>query len=57
MELPFKKLRKLKKVRIPDGISIVWSCLFASAEIESVEIPASVKEIGSDAFYNCRNLR
>ena len=31
--------------------------MFASADIESVEIPTSVTEIGSDVFYNCKKLR
>ena len=55
--LPFREFRKLKEVRIPDGLSTIWSCLFTAADIESVEIPASVKEIEVDAFYNCKKLR
>ena len=28
-----------------------------NSDIESITIPASVREIGTGAFYNCKNLR
>lgn len=50
VELPFKELRKRKKVRIPDGLSKIGSLWFTSAEMEEVVIPASVQRIESNAF-------
>ena len=50
VKLPFKELRKHKKVRIPDRLSKIGSLWFASAEIEEVVIPASVQRIESNAF-------
>ena len=49
-------LRGLKDVVISEGVERIWNHWFWRSEIESVEIPASVKTIGPDAFYDCKNL-
>ena len=50
-------LRAIKDVIIPDGIEKIGDNWFAGCQIESVEIPASVKIIGAKAFYLCKNLK
>ena len=49
-------LRALKCVAIPDGITVIGTCWFMDASIESVTISASVKEICADAFCDCHRL-
>lgn len=49
-------LRGLKAVVIPDGAEFIGSYWFYRCEIESVEIPASVREIGVEAFFGCEEL-
>ena len=53
----FANLRKQKSVAIPDGVQTFGEQWFKNSEVESVAVSASVKEIGSDTFYNCRNLK
>ena len=47
----------MKNVIILEGTEKIGNHWFCDSEIESVEIPASVKEIGPDASYRCRSLR
>lgn len=47
----------LKDVRIPEGIQIVGNRWFSSSGIESVTIPASVREIEDEAFWKCKSLK
>lgn len=49
-------LRDSKKIVIPDGVERIGSYWFWGSEAESVEISASVKEIGMCAFRSCKNL-
>lgn len=48
--------RRLKDVAIPEGIEKIEELWFAGREVESVMIPASVKEVQAGAFSRCRNL-
>ena len=50
-------LRKLKNVVIPDGVERIGNYLFWGSNIESVTIPASVKEIGEGTFCRCKKLK
>ena len=50
-------LRELREVVIPDGVRRIGTCWFYDSLVESVTIPASVREIGSSAFLGCRNLK
>ena len=50
-------LRQTKSVVIPDGVERVGAYWFRRSEVESVEIPASVREIGEEAFYGCSGLK
>ena len=50
-------LRNCKHVTIPDGVEKIGNHWFCSSEIESVKIPASVREIGIDAFFMCKSLK
>ena len=46
-----------KDIAIPDGTRVIEAHQFMGREIRSVKVPASVREIGTEAFYNCRQLR
>ena len=50
-------LRALKSVVLPDGLRKIGDRWFANSDIESVVIPASVREIGAEAFFMCERLR
>ena len=50
-------LRELRDVVIPDGAEKIGNHWFLDTSIESVTIPASVKEIGVDAFRYCEQLK
>ena len=47
----------LREVEIPDGVQAICDNWFASSDIESVRIPASVREICAGAFCGCRKLK
>lgn len=49
-------LRALRVVAIPEGIERIGDGWFAGSDVESAEIPVSVKEIGDSAFCGCRRL-
>ena len=51
------ELWKLRKVVIPDGVERIGNYWFWGSCIESVWIPASVQEIGIEAFYDCKKLK
>lgn len=42
----------LKTINIGPKVTVIADCLFEGVPIESIAIPASVKEIGYKAFYN-----
>lgn len=50
-------LRKQKDVIIPEGTERIGNYWFYGTGIESVTVPASVREIGTDAFRNCKNIK
>lgn len=54
---PLLELRKLKEVTIPEGVDMIGNRWFWGSNIESVTIPASVREIGTDAFCSCLKLK
>ena len=47
----------MKDVVIPEGTEKIGNHWFWRSEINSVIIPASVREIHARAFYDCRNLK
>ena len=49
-------LRSLKQVVIPDGVEKIGSYWFYGTDVEEVTIPASVTEIGTEAFCSCKKL-
>lgn len=51
------ELRRQKDVVIPEGVQEIGERWFWYSEVESMIIPRSVKKIGSEAFYNCDNLK
>ena len=50
-------LRELRDVVIPDGVERIGNHWFWGSGIESLAVPASVREICVDAFSNCRRLK
>lgn len=53
----FYKCKSLKSVRIPDGTTLVDSCLFGECiNLVSVHVPESVETIDSTAFEGCSSL-
>ena len=47
----------IENLAIPDGVSSIQGWAFSQySKLKSVVIPASVTEIGDEAFYNCNNL-
>lgn len=46
----------LTSIIIPNSITTIRSCAFASAGIESIAIPSSVISIGANSFSGCNNL-
>ena len=54
---PPRDVRKWKHVVMPEGIERIGWRWFMDSEIESVAIPASVREISANAFRCCRRLR
>lgn len=53
----FYKCQSLKSVRIPDGTTLVDSCLFGECiNLVSVHVPESVETIDSTAFEGCSSL-
>ena len=42
---------------IPKGVERVGNHWFWDSEVEGVKFPASVREIGADAFCGCKSLR
>lgn len=54
---PLSELREVKSVSVPDGVEKIGSYLFWGSEVERVIIPASITEIGVEAFSHCRRLK
>ena len=50
---PLWDLRALRDVEIPAGVEVIGDRWFVCSQIESVTIPASVREIGAEAFCDC----
>lgn len=49
----FSKDRRIRSVVLPAGLRKIGHHAFASTSISEVNIPASVEDIGFDAFANC----
>ncbi len=47
---------KTGSYRIPDGVTAIPANAFAGSKIDRVVIPASVAQIGTEAFAGCENL-
>ena len=51
------QFKSLRKVTIPNSAEIISGHTFAYADLESVDIPDNVREIGDKAFYYNRYLK
>ena len=47
----------MKEVIVPEGMDRIGGHWFRESGIENITIPASLKEIGSEAFYGCKSLK
>lgn len=48
--------RNCKRTVIPEGIERIGNSWFYGSDVESVEIPMSIKYIDANAFCNCQSL-
>ena len=54
----FQSVHDLKTVELPDGLeSIGWMCFTWVDALESITVPASVRNIDAFAFADCPNLK
>lgn len=56
-EYAFFQTMKLKSVTLPEGLETIEPRAFIASGLESVYIPANVKELGKFAFADCPNLK
>ena len=47
----------IRELRLPDSLEIISFGAFEDSHLETIDIPASVRDIRSSAFANSRNLR
>ena len=50
-------LRKLKEVRLPEGLTAVGEAWFTESKVRKIVVPPSVREICACAFKDSRDLR
>ena len=55
-ENAFMGCKSIKQIKMPNDIKGVGSWAFAESSIEEIYIPKSVKEIGYQAFFYCKQL-
>lgn len=46
----------IKRISLPNSLEIIEDCVFLGMPIESINIPAGVKEIGYKTFHECCDL-
>lgn len=56
-EMGFANLVNLTSVQLPSTLISIDDGAFMNTGLESVDVPASVKDIGDSAFYSCGNLK
>ena len=52
----FGNVKYLENVIISEGVTHIEGWAFVGSNIKSVELPKSIEQIGSKAFYNCNSL-
>ena len=53
---PLSDFQMFRTVELPEGLERVGSWWFQNSRIETVVVPASVREVGSHAFDWCEKL-
>lgn len=48
---------KGEEYRVPNGVRSIGNCAFKSTKITSITMPASLRKIGVNAFYDCKRLK
>ena len=51
-----RDLKRLRQVMIPPGVDRIGNYWFANSGVETVVLPASIREIGEEAFRGCKSL-
>ena len=54
----FPTLPRISRIELPEGVESIGTFAFmhCSSSLETMKVPASVKEIGKDAFWGCKQL-
>ena len=52
----FSDSKILEQIVLPNTVKRIGAYAFYNSSINSINIPASVEEIGERAFFNCRNI-
>lgn len=53
----FGRNKKLKEVIIPEGLERIENMTFCETNLQEITIPASVKFVAAEAFYDCPMLK
>ena len=53
----FANCRHLNYIWLPENCTTIFSSMFAFTDLWSIEMPAGLTRIGSDAFFGCNNLQ
>ena len=49
--------RKITSIKVPEGVAYIGNLTDEWDNVRSVELPSTLKEVGSYAFYMCSNLQ
>ena len=47
----------LKTITLPEALEVIGECCFAFSWLQELELPASVSEVSSYAFWGCAGLK
>lgn len=50
-------MREIREIKLPKSLEMIDDAAFIGMLIESIVIPAGVKEIGYKSFHECHNLK
>ncbi len=54
---PAFRYSKLRKVKLPEGVTKLLGASFQGSLVEEVELPSSLDTINAVAFYDCKKIR
>lgn len=53
----FNGCSRLRSIEIPDGVERIGNECFRHSGIEEITFPSALREIGANAFDDCKNLK